>query len=215
MHWDWAGVVEVLCVERSGSRISRLLNIILCFLKDFAISIATIHHLSTSERRCEAIKVPIQHFTSFTYLSRIWRNIQSLIQSLNPDSGRLLIYVWAIEQDELSKRVVPEAPDAGGANTATGKPQDFLVPWVRTIAKSKAEDTTGIPKIYQRYYHFFSASELSDLFCRAAAELDIVVGPVGQKSDSSREYFGAEIVNTGWERSNYYLEARMWRRAAS
>ncbi|KAF8310557.1 S-adenosyl-L-methionine-dependent methyltransferase [Clavulina sp. PMI_390] len=202
---------------------------------DFAISIATIHHLSTPERRCEAIK--------------------SILRCLNPRSGRLLLYVWAVEQDELSKRVVPEAdngrslpsnasgtPIAPESEKEVAKAQDVLVPWVRsappqTAAASSSMSTAPVPeasqspsrdapKVFQRYYHLFAASELPELFCKAAEELGIPVGPPPSSSsepststsasssqpDSTR---GVEIVNTGWERSNYYLEARMWRQPSS
>lgn len=45
---------------------------------DFAISIAVVHHLSTSERRREAVKC--------------------ILECLKPEGGRALIYVWALEQ---------------------------------------------------------------------------------------------------------------------
>lgn len=45
---------------------------------DFAISIAVIHHLSTPERRIEAVK--------------------SVLETLRP-GGQALLYAWALEQD--------------------------------------------------------------------------------------------------------------------
>ncbi|KAG9119937.1 tRNA methyltransferase, has a role in tRNA modification [Ceratobasidium sp. 392] len=54
---------------------------------DFVISIATIHHLATPERRMEAVA--------------------AILDCLDPDGGRALIYVWAVDQDNLSKRIVP------------------------------------------------------------------------------------------------------------
>ncbi|KAG8746834.1 tRNA methyltransferase, has a role in tRNA modification [Ceratobasidium sp. 414] len=56
---------------------------------DFVISIATIHHLATPERRMEAV--------------------DAILDCLDPNGGRALIYVWAVDQDNLSKRVVPAA----------------------------------------------------------------------------------------------------------
>lgn len=162
-------------------------------LKDFAISIATIHHFSTPERRCEAIK--------------------SLIRSVKPDSGRLLIYVWAVEQDELSKRVVPDAavtPD--GIVTASAKAQDVLVPWVKTgAALGNSSGSSHEPRIFQRYYHLFACSELTRLASHAASELGLAVGPA-DLCDTVGRTCGMEIVDHGWERSNYYLEAQLWRR---
>ncbi|KAG9098743.1 tRNA methyltransferase, has a role in tRNA modification [Ceratobasidium sp. 370] len=54
---------------------------------DFVISIATIHHLAVPERRMEAVA--------------------AILDCLDPNGGRALIYVWAVDQDDLSKRVVP------------------------------------------------------------------------------------------------------------
>lgn len=56
---------------------------------DFAISIAVVHHLSTSERRIEATA--------------------SVLETLNAD-GKALIYVWALEQ-ESSRRGWSEKDD--------------------------------------------------------------------------------------------------------
>lgn len=56
---------------------------------DFAISIAVVHHLSTSERRAEAI--------------------QSILAHLKP-GGKALVYVWALEQ-ESSRRGWSEKDD--------------------------------------------------------------------------------------------------------
>ncbi|KAF7187614.1 tRNA (carboxymethyluridine(34)-5-O)-methyltransferase, partial [Pseudocercospora fuligena] len=46
---------------------------------DFAISIAVVHHLSTKERRVEAVR--------------------SILETLKAKEGRALVYVWALEQD--------------------------------------------------------------------------------------------------------------------
>jgi tRNA (uracil-5-)-methyltransferase TRM9 len=56
---------------------------------DFAISIAVVHHLSTAERRAEAI--------------------QSILAHLKP-GGKALVYVWALEQ-ESSRRGWSEKDD--------------------------------------------------------------------------------------------------------
>ncbi|KAF7322866.1 UDP-N-acetylglucosamine transferase subunit ALG13 [Mycena chlorophos] len=69
---------------------------------DYAISIATIHHLATPERRRRAI--------------------QQLLNAVSPHHGRVLIYVWATRQDEQSKRSVPITDASNG--------QDVFVPWV-------------------------------------------------------------------------------------
>ncbi|SMR47580.1 unnamed protein product [Zymoseptoria tritici ST99CH_3D1] len=56
---------------------------------DFAISIAVVHHLSTPERRVEAVK--------------------SVLETLKP-GGQALVYVWALEQ-EGSRRGWSEGDD--------------------------------------------------------------------------------------------------------
>jgi len=151
-----------------------------------------LHHFSTLERRCEAI--------------------EALIFALNPAGGRFLVYVWAVEQDGLSKRVIPKA----GPVTSCGR--DVLVPWVLAThpcplgtASDLATPHTGEPKVFQRYYHMFESSELRDLVCLAASRLSLQVGCPPSGSDESRTPTrGLEIVREGWERSNYYLEARLW-----
>lgn len=130
---------------------------------------------------------------------------------MKPESGRLLIYVWAVEQDDLSKRVVPDVIVPSDGVSPGSKSQDVLVPWVNTGAVlNSATDSSDKPRIFQRYYHLFASSELSDLVHRAASELGFTVGPA-DLCGTIDGVCGMEIVNHGWERSNYYLEARLWR----
>jgi tRNA (uracil-5-)-methyltransferase TRM9 len=104
---------------------------------DFAISIAVIHHLSTPERRVQAIAV--------------------ILNTLNPLSqdttagGKALIYVWALEQ-KGSRRGWDE-----------GDEQDVMVPWV--LKGSKASQTED--KTFQRYYHLYKKGELEEDVRRA------------------------------------------------
>lgn len=171
---------------------------------------------------------------------------QSIIRVLNPSSGRMLLYVWAVEQDELSKRVVPDSQSTSEAQASLTslKAQDVLVPWVKTpqspstkpkapsLSLSSSSDPPQInppspseephppstPQVFQRYYHLFAESELSKLTVRAALELGIIVGNESELGDEETEMngkdfvHGIEILKTGWERSNYYLEARTWAR---
>jgi tRNA (uracil-5-)-methyltransferase TRM9 len=97
---------------------------------DFAISIAVVHHLSTPERRVEAI--------------------ESILQHLKPD-GRVLIFVWALEQgssrrgwnesDEQDVMVpwVTRGSKKDGANGGDGASED---------------------KVFNRYYHLYARGEL-------------------------------------------------------
>src|ERR1700743_1799331 len=72
---------------------------------DFAISIAVIHHLSTSARRVQAIR-------------EIMMTLKPPTKSKGEDGGRALIFVWALEQRD-SRR-----------GWGRGDKQDVLVPWV-------------------------------------------------------------------------------------
>jgi len=139
---------------------------------DYAISIATIHHLATPERRKLAVK--------------------RLLSAVSPAHGRVLIYVWAVRQDEHSKRSIPTDPSSSG----TG--QDVFVPWVMSENKTQ---------VFNRYYHMFDNGELAALVTLAAEELGLMVGPVSAGVGSLK---GVEIVQDGWERSNHYVELRRW-----
>lgn len=97
------------------------------------------------------------------------------------DHGRILVYVWSVDQDELSRRTVAECIG-----------QDVFVPWVMQNQS------------LNRYYHLFKEGELGQLVAEAAAELGLSVG----KEQENK--VGFEVVREGWERSNYYIELRRW-----
>ena len=114
----------------------------------------------------------------------------------------MLIYVWAVEQDELSKRHIP-------AETAVDAGVDVFVPWVLSAKmKTPSDAPQGESRVYNRYYHMFARGELRRLVELAAAEMRLVVGMASEASTGRR---GLEIVQDGWERSNYYVELRLWR----
>ncbi|ORX92185.1 uracil-5--methyltransferase TRM9 [Clohesyomyces aquaticus] len=145
---------------------------------EFAISIAVIHHLSTPERRIEAV--------------------QAVLELLRPSSssgsdhgGRALIYVWALEQKE-SRRGWDE-----------GHEQDVMVPWVMKGKKDKGDkqrrkeerraseqgEKKGIEqsgdKTFLRYYHLYRKGEL---------ERDI-------------DAAGGRVVESGYEKDNWWAIA--------
>lgn len=99
---------------------------------DFAISIAVVHHLSTPERRIQAV--------------------HEILRTLRPASGdapggKALIYVWALEQ-KSSRRGWDKGDD-----------QDIMVPWVmKTPNPQNTPDAP--PKVFHRYYHLYQAAEL-------------------------------------------------------
>ncbi|KAI7863935.1 S-adenosyl-L-methionine-dependent methyltransferase [Spinellus fusiger] len=102
---------------------------------DFVISIAVIHHFSTPERRLLAI--------------------EELLRILRP-GGRLLVFVWALEQTKFSKRKF-EADK-----------QDVFVPWTLSKKPSQEEETSQPSEsvVYNRYYHLFKQGELDELVQR-------------------------------------------------
>lgn len=100
---------------------------------DFVICIAVIHHLSTRERRVDAIR---------RLLWCIRRDRANSRSSVGPDSspstaalsGGVLVYVWALEQSS-SRRGWDKDSD-----------QDLLVPWVMKAPQQKKVKTSQAPK---------------------------------------------------------------------
>ncbi|CEG68791.1 hypothetical protein RMATCC62417_04983 [Rhizopus microsporus] len=111
---------------------------------DFAISIAVIHHFASPERRLEAIK-----------------SIARIVKK----GGKMLVFVWALEQTKFSKR-----------DFKPGQ-QDVLVPWMLTKG---TKDADNVP-VYNRYYHLFKEGELNELFGQVE---DVVIEETGYDRDN-------------------------------
>ncbi|KAF7534914.1 hypothetical protein G7054_g5806 [Neopestalotiopsis clavispora] len=94
---------------------------------DFAICVAVVHHMSTRARRREAVA--------------------ALLEAVRPGSGKVLVYVWALEQ-KSSRRGWDEGAD-----------QDQLVPWVY---RPKTQPDGSGDTTYQRYYHLYRKGELEE-----------------------------------------------------
>jgi tRNA (uracil-5-)-methyltransferase TRM9 len=152
---------------------------------------------------------------------------QRLLESVSPRHGRILIYVWAIEQDENSKRIIPVSvtgprvyTDVEGEWNPSG--QDVFVPWVLSSDRARPEvrwtkEPQNLPKIrpntIRRYYHMFAKGELDELVQNAAQEIGLKVGTLStNEAEECEGTEGVEIVASGWERSNYYIELRRWRK---
>ena len=172
---------------------------------------------------------------------------------MSPSRGRILIYVWAIEQDDLSKRSVPTefyTKDDSVAESDVGPGRDVFVPWVLSKpntnnGKSKGKLSKGSlasrsdvanssqsctneasievtlmsgpdePQVFNRYYHMFAEGELAELVRSAAGDLGIYIGPIPDQTLSSGSGMewkgrGLDIVQDGWERSNYFVELQCW-----
>lgn len=107
-----------------------------------------------------------------------------------------------MEQDDLSKRYIPPTEKA-----LSTPGRDVFVPWVLNQSQKGEENSPGInPSIYNRYYHMFVEGELENLVRDAVLNLDMIIGP----ENSSVERRGVEIVQKGWERSNWYIELKCW-----
>jgi tRNA (uracil-5-)-methyltransferase TRM9 len=136
--------------------------------------------------------------------------VRRLLECVSPQHGRVLIYVWALEQDELSKRMIPhDLTEDGGRAQSLG--EDVFVPWVMSnqTAAIREEVAADSPQVYNRYYHMFAKGELRQLVLDAAQDFGLLVGP---KCDIATVGNGLEIMQDGWERSNYFVELRLWQR---
>lgn len=101
---------------------------------DFAISIAVVHHLSTTERRVEAIR--------------------SILDTLRPDA-KALVYVWALEQ-ESSRRGWTEKDDQDVM-------VPWMMRGSKKAVDSDGPDGEikhGQDRVFHRYYHLYSRGEL-------------------------------------------------------
>ncbi|KAK8094520.1 S-adenosyl-L-methionine-dependent methyltransferase [Apiospora hydei] len=157
---------------------------------DFAICVAVIHHMSTRERRREAVRA----------LLDCVRRPSSNASGNSDDGGKILVYVWALEQSN-SRRGWDE-----------GSEQDLLVPWVMKQKKEKKEkkktkgksaeegaeavaeegnaeggssDPPPADTTYQRYYHLFRKGELEE---------DV-------------EAVGGKVVRNGYDKDNWWVVA--------
>jgi len=83
-----------------------------------------------------------------------------------------------------------------------------------TYQGTKGGTDTNRPDAKRRYYHMFAKDELRRLI-QLAQEIRLVVDspslPVNG-AEKARAGNRVEIVATGWERSNYYIELWRWKR---
>jgi len=103
---------------------------------DFVVSIAVVHHLSTTARRVEAIRAILD------VLKPTIKHVDAYCDN-NSACSQALIYVWALEQKN-SRRGWDEGDD-----------QDVMVPWVM----KQGGDIDG-PRTFNRYYHLYRRGEL-------------------------------------------------------
>lgn len=174
--------------------------------QDFAISVAAIHHLSTPERRRDAVRTLLRPLSS---------------------SGRFFIYVWAYEQGPNSRRKMGSLADA--ADPSKGRVQDVLVPWVlssdqktrakgeprrRKIDTDRQETGEREPgeakeegKVFHRYYHLFVEGELESLVRDAAAADGFEVLEKDDTPEGKGKFL--RIRDVGWEADNWWIDGEV------
>ena len=147
-----------------------------------------------------------------------------------------MIHVWALEQGEGARRVVPDE----------GRAQDVFVPWVLTpaqpkkkekkpqkekikgdprlrapepvpvVEEPKVEEAKAVevveepPRVYQRYYHLFKSGELQGLLRTACEEEGWTFLPFeeGKAGGEGAKGRWVEVVQEGWDKDNWFCEVR-------
>lgn len=97
---------------------------------DAALCIAVIHHLSTVQRRIEAV--------------------QQLLRLVKPNGGLVLIYVWALPEEQS----LASSSTHKRVKNIDYKTGDAFVPWQMNAKFDDAKQK------FNRYYHFFREGEL-------------------------------------------------------
>lgn len=143
---------------------------------DFVISIAVLHHLSTPERRVEAV--------------------QTILDTLNKH-GKALLYVWALEQKESRRgwdegneqdTMVPWVMREKKEKQKKDRKQQNKGDSVQPDASTQEGQTTGTSlepagdKTFYRYYHLYRKGEL----------------------EHNIELAGGTIVEAGYDRDNWW-----------
>lgn len=167
---------------------------------DFAICIAVLHHLSTRERRVDGLR--------------------ALLDCVHPRAGKVLVYVWALEQGS-SRR----GWDEGTAD------QDQLVPWVmkqqQQQQKSKKTSNKKAPKKKEKGEETgVQGGEEAEVAVVVDAEkekeiLEVQKGVSGGDTTYQRYYHlyrkgeleedartaGGEVLDSGYDRDNWWVIA--------
>ncbi|KAM0786276.1 hypothetical protein ACM66B_001756 [Microbotryomycetes sp. NB124-2] len=194
---------------------------------DHAISIATIHHFATEDRRIQSVAQMIRAVTpSRTRVAKV---------------GQIMIVVWALEQDDslAGAGSARKAGKKGAAPVSTSRQdstpstmsdeQDVFVSWERqtrdyytrtskdshpndAAQQQLSPDDTGPEEraVFQRYYHLFRKYELAGLVAQAAARCGAVyVQPDDYSSVSAPrrsddgQHLVVELKEERWERENW------------
>eukprot|EP00762_Andalucia_godoyi_P003051 ANDGO_04093.mRNA.1 tRNA (carboxymethyluridine(34)-5-O)-methyltransferase len=164
---------------------------------DAVISIAVIHHLSTYERRLEALAeicrvVAARSVDEQTVASSEQQTTERERESeggrgRGRGRGRALVYVWALEQPKQRKWGAPGE-------------QDVMVPWhlqPRWTSNPEEKQQQAVPRtqrgefVFQRYYHLFKYGDLEKM-----------VADVNAKCP----FMNITVVECGYDHDNHYIE---------
>lgn len=116
-------------------------------IADAIVCIAVLHHLCTRQRRVEVLRE----------LGRVLRA-----------NGRVLIYVWAQERDEMDNETMTKSSVKHGKSAMMRRrfdTSDVLVPWHLRQRKAGAESEKTLgdwDEVQMRFYHVYCRGELED-----------------------------------------------------
>ena len=104
------------------------------------------------------------------------------------NAGQDVFIPWVLSKDHTEKKQDPDSPESQRHS--------------QSLEPSK-------PQVFHRYYHLFAEGELIHLARSAAEDMGLeLVHP----SISGHGRKGIVVAQTGWERSNYYVELERWER---
>ncbi|KAH8778675.1 hypothetical protein F5883DRAFT_408202 [Diaporthe sp. PMI_573] len=172
---------------------------------DFVICIAVIHHLSTTERRVDAIRQLLR-------CVRRGERCGTPAGGSGSSSGQVLVYVWALEQSS-SRR-----------GWAEGGEQDLLVPWVMKAPHQKKARVKGQKKQGQRHKQSEDGAAAEEAKTQHEdRSTDEHRGASGAHTDKTfHRYYhlyrkgeleeevvaaGGSVLNSGYERDNWWVIA--------
>lgn len=104
-------------------------------------------------------------------------------------------------------------------NSVSAQPPPITPSSLTDLVDSPASETTR--PVYNRYYHMFDPGELRAVVCAAAEDLGISIRARPGVDETTESPFSPEspgdgitryldIVQDDWERSNFYVELRLW-----
>ncbi|KAH8155949.1 hypothetical protein CIB48_g12298 [Xylaria polymorpha] len=114
---------------------------------DFVLCIAVVHHMSTRDRRVDALR--------------------RLLECVREDGGQVLVYVWALEQSssrrgwDVNSAQDQLVPWVIKANQNQGKKS-------KDVGSGGAE---GVDATYERFYHLYREGELEEDMRSAGGEV--------------------------------------------